>query len=34
MCKGGCKRERRDLDKCTAYKTFFRLALPYLKRMY
>lgn len=33
LCKGGCKRERRDVEKCKAYKTFFRFALPYLKNM-
>lgn len=33
MCKNGCKRERIDLDKCSAYKRFFPIALPYLKRM-
>lgn len=22
LCKGGCKRERRDVEKCKAYKTF------------
>ena len=33
LCKNGCKRERIDLDKCTAYKNFFPYALPHLKRM-
>lgn len=33
LCKGGCKRERRDVEKCKAYKTFFKFALPYLKNM-
>ncbi len=34
LCKNGCKRERIDLDKCTAYKNFFPYALPHLKRMH
>lgn len=33
LCRGGCKRERIDLDKCKAYKNFFPYALPHLKRM-
>ncbi len=33
LCKNGCKRERIDLDKCSAYKNFFPYALPHLKRM-
>ncbi len=33
LCRGGCKRERVDLDKCTALKNFFPYALPHLKRM-
>ena len=33
LCKGGCKRERRDVERCKAYKTFFKFALPYLKNM-
>lgn len=33
LCRGGCKRERKDIDKCEAYKTFFKLVIPHLKRM-
>lgn len=33
LCGNGCKRERRDIDKCGAYKAFFAYALPHLKRM-
>lgn len=33
MCKNGCKRERTDVEKCEAYKKFFPIALPHLKRM-
>lgn len=33
LCRGGCKRERLDMDKCRAYKKFFPYALPHFKRM-
>ena len=33
LCRGGCKREKLDVDKCVAYKRFFPFAIPYLKRM-
>lgn len=33
LCRGGCKREKISLDKCEAYKTFFKFAIPYLKRI-
>lgn len=33
LCKNGCKRERTDVDKCTAYKAFFPYALTHLKRL-
>lgn len=33
LCRGGCKRERISLEKCDAYKTFFKFALPYLKKI-
>lgn len=33
LCKNGCKRERTDVDKCAAYKSFFAYALPHLKRL-
>ena len=31
LCRNGCKRERADIEKCTAYKYFFTNALPMLK---
>lgn len=31
LCKNGCKRERTDIDKCTAYTKYFDTMLPYLK---
>lgn len=34
LCRGGCKRERTDLDKCHGYKKFFARALPELKKIY
>ncbi len=34
LCRGGCKRERKDIDKCDAYKAFFRYALNDLKRIF
>ncbi|MDD4120204.1 MAG: anaerobic sulfatase maturase [Clostridia bacterium] len=30
LCRGGCKRESLDLEKCEAYLRFFPIALPYL----
>lgn len=33
LCKGGCKRERSDVDKCEGYKKFFSYALPHLKNI-
>lgn len=33
LCRGGCKRERIDVEKCSAYKSFFAYAMPHLKRM-
>lgn len=33
LCRGGCKREKIDIDKCEAYKKFFKQALVHLKRM-
>ena len=34
LCRNGCKRERIDIDKCSAYKKFFPLAIPELKKMF
>lgn len=34
LCRGGCKRERIDLEKCAAYKRFFDYALPALRKIY
>jgi uncharacterized protein len=34
LCRGGCKRESLDLDKCEAYHRFFSNALPYLENIY
>lgn len=31
LCKGGCKRERIDIEKCNAYREFFSYALPHLR---
>lgn len=33
MCRGGCKRESVDLDKCSAYDSFFSYAVPHMRRM-
>lgn len=33
LCRNGCKRERIDIDKCDALKSFFQYALPHLQRM-
>lgn len=33
LCKGGCKRESIDVEKCSAYKKFFAYALPHLRRI-
>lgn len=30
LCRGGCKRESLDVEKCNAYKRFFSIALPHL----
>lgn len=32
-CKNGCKRERTDIDKCAAYRSFFKNALPRMRKM-
>ncbi len=34
LCRGGCKRERIDIEKCNAYKDFFNYALPEMKNIY
>ena len=31
LCRNGCKRERPDIDKCTAYNKYFDAMMPYLK---
>lgn len=33
LCRGGCRRERLDLDKCAAYDKFFSYAISDLRRM-
>lgn len=33
MCRNGCKRERCDIDKCTAYEYFFGRAMGMLKSL-
>ncbi len=33
LCKGGCRRENEDFDRCEGQKAFFDYALPYLKSM-
>jgi len=33
LCRGGCKRESIDIDKCESYKKFLPFAIPFLKRM-
>ena len=33
LCKGGCKREKIDVEKCNAYKEFFAYALPHLRKI-
>lgn len=34
LCRGGCKRERIDIEKCNAYKEFFAYALPEMRRIF
>ncbi|MBO8424048.1 MAG: SPASM domain-containing protein, partial [Firmicutes bacterium] len=33
LCRNGCKRERLDVDKCSAYKKFFERNLDKLLKM-
>lgn len=33
LCKGGCKRERRDMDLCDALRAFFTYSLPSLRKI-
>lgn len=33
LCRGGCKRERHDIEFCEAYQLFYKECLPYIVRM-